>query len=126
MSRTYRKIEHAAINCRKIRFRSQYRDSYYYVQELLEFGFSPRQRDKKLASKGYLTNWDDYFLSAYREVDYSDLETEKETICEELWFKGWVDYKFIGYLDYRGRARVFREVLSRRVSKSKTITQRKK
>ena len=75
MSRTYRKIAHAQVNARKISYVKQFRDTYYCVQELKEEGFNPRARDQKLASQGYLDSWDDYKVSAYKEVKHIDQRT---------------------------------------------------
>jgi hypothetical protein len=72
MSRTTRKIEHACINARRIRFKSQLTNTSAFIDELLEYSFKPRTRDKVLSSRWYLTNWDDYKVSAYFELDFED------------------------------------------------------
>ena len=103
MSRTYRKIAHAQVNARRISYVKQRRDTYYCVQELKEEGFSPRARDQKLASQGYLNSWDDYNVSAYKEVKHIDQrtvdfldeecgETLTPTHCKRLY--SYQDYKY--------------------------------
>jgi hypothetical protein len=76
MSRTTRNIEHACINDRRIRFKSQLTNTSAFIDELLEYSFVTyvvaRTRDKVLASRWYLTNWDDYGVSAYHELDFED------------------------------------------------------
>ena len=72
MSRTKRNIEHACINARRIRFKSQLANTSAFIDELLEYSFKPRTRDKVLSSRWYLTNWDDYKVSAYFELDFED------------------------------------------------------
>lgn len=72
MSRTTRNIKHANLNARRIRFKSQLTNTSAFVDELLEYSFEPRTRDKVLASRCYLTNWDDYGVSAYNEIDFKD------------------------------------------------------
>ncbi len=124
MSRTYRKIKHACINARRISFRSQRRNTYYWVQELEEEGYYPRSRDKKLACKGYLDNWDDYFVSGYAEMDWIEHDYEKEKVVEELWYKGWVEYFIYGWRDSRGRTKVYEKMQDKRLKKMKTIDQR--
>jgi len=70
MSRTYRKIAHANINARGIRFRSQRLNTVDYIDQLKDEEFYPRPRDYKLASRGYLNPWDDYNNAAWHESTY--------------------------------------------------------
>lgn len=72
MSRTTRNIKYANLNARRIRFKSQLTQTSAFVDELLEYSFVARTRDKVLSSRYYLTNWDDYGVSAYRELDFKD------------------------------------------------------
>lgn len=79
MSRTKRNIKYANLNARKIKFKSQLTQTSAFVDELLEYSFEPRTRDKVLASRWYLTNSDDYGVSAYHEVDFN---TARELLGE--------------------------------------------
>jgi hypothetical protein len=72
MSRTTRNIKYANLNARRIRFKSQLTQTSAFVDELLEYSFVPRTRDKVLSSRYYLTNWDGYGVSACRELDFKN------------------------------------------------------
>ena len=82
MSRTYRQIKHAHINCRRIKFKSQLTNTSYWVQEMRDFDYANlvRNRDKAMSSSCYLNNWDDHLVSAYLETDYKIKETLHERI----------------------------------------------
>jgi hypothetical protein len=70
MSRTKRDIKHANLNARRIKFKSQLTKTSAFVEELSEYSFVPRTRDRVLSSRSYLNNWDDYKISAYCELDF--------------------------------------------------------
>lgn len=56
MYRTTRDIKYANLNARRIRFKSQLTQTSAFIDELLEYSFEPRTRDKVFANRWYLTN----------------------------------------------------------------------
>lgn len=72
MSKTTRNIKHANLNARRIKFKSQLTETSAFIEELLEYSFVPRTRDRVLSNRWYLNNWDDYGVSAYLELDFKD------------------------------------------------------
>lgn len=74
MSRTYRNKKAAEKSFRGIRFKNELTANYFAVQEMIEEGFKPSNREKSYSNptgENTRSNWDDIWISAYKEAKYS-------------------------------------------------------
>lgn len=91
MSRTYRKVAFSNPNSRRIRHMNQYKNSYYYIQELEENNYSYRNRDRTFGNYSNLNQWNDYGVSGFSEIEHINRETN--TIINNLYRR--TDYMYI-------------------------------
>lgn len=127
MSRTYRKNSYE-FSFRSMRYKNQRTETLYWIQEVEEYGFNARVRDRKLTAWGYINPWNDDYTSACREMDYNidNLEELAEMQID-------AELEIIGSVHKWKRSRMIhnriwelqKEMRQQKVKKLKAISKRK-